>query len=252
MTTVGLERSEEDLRLHCAVAGYGDPLLLLHGFAGAGVDWQHVFPEPPLGWRTIAPDLRGHGRTISPTGTFTCRQAATDVLGLLDRLQLASVRAIGMGVGAQTLLHMAVSHPDRIEAMVLVSAAPVLPAEARALMARLSADSLSDEEWKVMRLRHVHGDHQIRTLLDQARALAANSHDMNLTPDDLGRITARTLIVHGDRDPFYPVQMAVDLYTAIPRSALWVVPGGAHVPIFGEARGPFVGTAMAFLKAEGE
>ena len=41
--------------------------------------------------------------------------------------------------------------------------------------------------------------------------------------------------VFGDRDPLYPVSIALDLHRAIPRSYLWVVPNGAHGPIFGDA-----------------
>jgi len=236
------------LHLHCEIAGQGAPLLLLHGFMGSASDWKHVFVEPADGWRLIAPDLRGHGHTINPSQVFTHRQAAADVLGLLDRLALRRVKAIGMSAGAKTLLHMAIQDPARIEAMVLVSASPTFPPEARALMARFTIEGLGEDEWRVMRLRHVHGDRQIQALLEQGREFADSYDDMNLTRDDLSRITARTLIVHGDRDPYYPVQMAVELYVGIPHSALWVVPGGGHVPIFGEMRAAFAGTALTFLR----
>jgi pimeloyl-ACP methyl ester carboxylesterase len=73
--------------------------------------------------------------------------------------------------------------------------------------------------------------------------------DMNFTPSSLSKITAPTLIVYGDRDPLYPVEMAVEMYRAIPRSALWVVPNGGHGPIFfGEAAARFAQTAFAFFR----
>lgn len=75
---------------------------------------------------------------------------------------------------------------------------------------------------------------------------------MSFTPPKLATIEARTLIVHGDRDPLYPVELAVGMYRAIPRSRLWVVPGGGHGPIFGPARTRFVETALAFLRGEKE
>jgi pimeloyl-ACP methyl ester carboxylesterase len=53
---------------------------------------------------------------------------------------------------------------------------------------------------------------------------------------------------YGDRDPFYPVEMAVEMYRAIPRSALWVVPNGGHGPVFTGAAGQFAETALAFLR----
>ena len=72
---------------------------------------------------------------------------------------------------------------------------------------------------------------------------------MSFTPPALSQISARTLIVYGDRDPLYAVEMAVEMFRAIPRAALWVVPGGGHGPIFGESAGEFVRTALEFLRA---
>ncbi len=58
---------------------------------------------------------------------------------------------------------------------------------------------------------------------------------------DLGKITARTLIVQGDRDPFYPLQISVDMAAAIPESSLWIVPGAGHGPIGEERYWNFLG-----------
>ncbi len=73
--------------------GAGEPLLLLHGGMGIGADWLHVFPEDPDGYRVIVPDLRGHGRSTNPSGAFTFRQCAEDVLALLDHLDVPSAKA---------------------------------------------------------------------------------------------------------------------------------------------------------------
>lgn len=103
------------------------------------------------------------------------------------------------------------------------------------------------EEMRALRGRHARGDEQIAALWEQQRRFADSFDDMAFTPPQLSRIQARTLIVYGDRDPLYPVEMAVEMYRAIPRSALWVVPGGGHGPIFGDAAGPFVRSALDFL-----
>src|SRR5947207_117990 len=81
----------------------------------------------------------------------------------------------------------------------------------------------------------------------RARCLAYSYDDGNFTPPYLSTITAETLIVFGDRDPLYPVSIAVEMHRAIPRSYLWVVPNGAHGPIFGDAAPQFVKTALQFL-----
>src|SRR5262245_65640970 len=71
--------------LNYQAAGDGAPLLWLHGFMGAGLDWQYIFREPPAGFRLIAPDLRGHGASTNPSGEFSFRQAAHDVLRSEER-----------------------------------------------------------------------------------------------------------------------------------------------------------------------
>ena len=237
--------------LHYEDRGAGDPLLLLHGGTGIGADWRLVFTGgDPDGFRAIVPDLRGHGRSTNPSKAFAFRQNAKDMFALLDRLGVERTKAVGMSAGAKTLLHMATQQPERVAAMVLVSATPYFPAQVRAAMAQLSADSFSDAEWATARRRHVHGDDQIRMLYDQMRGLKDSYDDMAFTPPLLGTITARTLVVHGDRDPLYPVELAMEMYRSIPKSALWVVPHGGHGPIFGPLAAPFVETAMAFLRGK--
>jgi len=71
-------------------------------------------------------------------------------------------------------------------------------------------------------------------------------HDMNFSASDLSTVQARTLVVHGDRDRFFPVEIAVSLYRSIPDAALWIVPGGDHVPIHDPAVS-FIPTALQFL-----
>ena len=67
---------------------------------------------------------------------MTFRQSARDVFGLLDQLGIARFKAIGLSFGAKTLLHMATQQRSRVEAMVLVSATPYFPEQARFIMLR--------------------------------------------------------------------------------------------------------------------
>lgn len=237
-----------DFEMYYAARGEGEPLLLLHGGSGIGADWQHVFPTDPPGYRVIVPDLRGHGRSTNPSRRFTFRQCALDIVALLDALEIETVKAIGMSMGAKTLLHLATAASGRVDAMVLVSATPYFPQPMRAVAARFDADTLSEAEWAALRQRHVHGDDQIRALYEMTRGFAASYDDMAFTPPLLATIRARTLIVHGDRDPLYPVELAIELYRSIPNASLWVVPDGGHGPIFGALAPHFAQTALAFLR----
>lgn len=235
------------LQLHYETAGEGAPLLWISGFMGVGADWRYLFTDVPAGYRLVAPDLRGHGRSSGPPGPFLFREAARDVLALLDRLNVPRVKAIGLSGGGITLLHMATMAPASIDAMVVVSAPPHFPEQTRVMQRQMSAATLGDAEMARMRARHPGGDAQIARLLEQARGLADSYDDVAFTPPSLARITADTLIVFGDRDPLYPVSLAFELHAAVPRSRLWIVPNGGHGPIFGEHRAPFVETSLAFL-----
>lgn len=238
------------MEMYYETRGEGEPLVLLHGGGGIGSNWDLIFKELPKGYRLIVPDLRGHGRSTNPSLLFSFRQAALDVYAMLDLLGIERCKAIGMSLGAKTLLHMATQQASRIEAMVLVSAAPYFPEQAREIMRNLSSENRSEAEWQQMRQWHKHGDDQIRALWRMGNAFKDNYTDMNFTPPYLATISARTLIVHGDRDPLYPVNLAVEMYGAIPRSYLWIIPNGGHGPIFGDMAEPFVKTALSFLRGE--
>lgn len=252
--TPGCTESINDIEMYYEIRGEGEPLILLHGGGGIGANWSLIFAEPPKGFRLIVPDMRGHGRTTNPSQRFTFRQLAQDVLALLDHLGIERFKAIGMSLGAKTLLHISTAEPNRVEAMVLVSATPYFPIEARAAMGAMTPETRTDEEWKQMREWHRQGDEQIRAIWKQMNALKDSYDDMNFTPPYLSTITARTLIVHGDRDPLYPINLAMEMYEAIPDSYLWVIPNGGHGPILGEYSGSgettrrFAETALAFLR----
>jgi pimeloyl-ACP methyl ester carboxylesterase len=155
--------------------------------------------------------LRGHGLSTNPSGKFTFRQSALDVFAMLDYLGIEQFKAVGVSLGAKTLLHMATQQPTRVEAMVLVSATPYFPEQARTIMRQVNPDNRTEAEWEQMRQWHKHGDEQIRALWNIANAFEDSYDDMNFTPRLLSTITARTLIVHGDRDPLYPIDMAVEM-----------------------------------------
>jgi len=245
-----IDGSGNGMDMYYEIHGEGEPLVLLHGGTGIGANWGLIFKQPPDGYRLIVPDLRGHGRSTNPGMKFTFRQSAEDVLALMDGLGIERFKAIGLSLGAKTLLHVATRQPNRVEAMVLVSAAPYFPRQARAIMGAVTSDNRTEQEWQQMRAWHKHGDKQIRALWNMANALKDSYDDMNFTPPYLSIITARTLIVHGDRDPLYPVGLSMEMHTAIPGSHLWVVPNGGHGPIFGDMTEPFVKAALAFLSSD--
>jgi pimeloyl-ACP methyl ester carboxylesterase len=235
------------VQLYFEINGSGEPLVLLHGFSGSSQDWMASTTEWGDQFQLIVPDLRGHGRSSIPSKPFRHEEAATDMLALLDHLGIGSCKGLGVSAGGNVLLHMATKEPERVKAMVLVSATPYFPAQARTVMSQY-ADNLTDQQWEILRHRHPGGDAQIKALLASTKTFATSYDDLNFTPPYLSTIQARTLIVQGDRDPLYPVEIAVEMARAIRHSSLWIIPNGGHGPVIGDRWPEFLKTAAAFLR----
>ena len=235
------------IELYFELHGTGEPVLLLHGFSGSSQDWAAVASDWSRDFQLIVPDLRGHGRSSVLATPFRHADASADILGLLDHLNVNTCKGLGVSGGGNVLLHIATRQPKRVEAMVLVSATPYFPAQARTIM-RQYRDRLPPEQWEVLRRRHPAGDTQIESLLASTTAFADSYDDMNFTPPYLSTIQARTLIVQGDRDPLYPVELSVEMAKTIPRSSLWIVPDAGHGPVLGARWPEFLKTAAEFLR----
>lgn len=120
-------------------------------------------------------------------------------------------------------------------------------------MRHRNPESINEQDLERLRQRHKLGDEQIRNLRKQFHAFKDSYDDMNFTPPYLGTIRARTLIIHGDRDRFFPVEIPLEQYRSIPRSYLWIVPNADHVPaIFGAYRQEFQRITLDFLTGRWE
>jgi len=118
-----------------AGAAGGTPVLLLHGYTDtsrsfAGTMEQLAALRPDL--RLIAPDLRGHGDSSLPAGPecpsapercFRMVDFAADALALLDGLGIARAHLVGHSLGSLVAQEIALSHPERVERLVLLGSA---------------------------------------------------------------------------------------------------------------------------------
>jgi pimeloyl-ACP methyl ester carboxylesterase len=109
-------------RLFVHTAGEaGTPLLLVHGLAGNGAQWQAQLAGLGGRCRVVAPDLRAHGRSEAPAGAdYAIGDYAADVLAVADALGLARFVLAGHSLGAAVAVEIAAAHPDRVLALGLV------------------------------------------------------------------------------------------------------------------------------------
>lgn len=152
---------------------------------------------------------------------------------------------MGMSAGGMTLLHMATQQRNRIDAMVPIGTTPYFPEQTRAIMRAAAGEKVEPPNACAPR-----GDPQMRELAAQFVRFKDSYDNMNFTPPYLGTIKARTLIVHGDRDPFFPVSIPVEMYGAIPGAALWIVPESGHIPFFKAHLREFEDVTLEFLRTQ--
>lgn len=235
-----------EIEMYYEEYGKGKPLLLLHGFGGCSQNWHPFVSKLSESYRLIVADMRGHGYSTNPNNKFTHQDSANDLFLLLDKLGIDNFSAMGMSSGGMTLLHMATSQPKRIDSMVLISATSHFPQQSRIIMSRTSFETMPQQVREMYRMCAKRGDEQIRRLIAQFNALGENYDDMNFTEQSLSTITARTFVIHGDCDNFFPIEIPKSIYHSIQNAELWIIPGGEHVPIY-DTTIPFTSRALRFL-----
>ncbi|WCJ27222.1 alpha/beta-Hydrolases superfamily protein [Euphorbia peplus] len=117
------------INMHVASIGTGPPILFLHGFPELWYSWRHqLLSLSSLGYRCIAPDLRGYGDTDIPDSVeeYTAFHVVGDLVGLLDSLQIEQVFLVGHNWGAIIAWYFCLFRPERIKALVNTSV-PFLP-----------------------------------------------------------------------------------------------------------------------------
>lgn len=110
------------VRLRYTDQGSGPAVVLLHGFASALEIWNATASFLSRSHRVLALDLKGFGWSARPPGDYSPQAQAALVLGLMDRLGMASASVVGHSWGASVALAMAISAPQRVRSLVLYSA----------------------------------------------------------------------------------------------------------------------------------
>ena len=111
------------LELHYQIAGDGFPLVLVHGLATNLAFWYlSSFWPLTRDYRTMAYDLRGHGRSGTPPEGYTTTDLAADLQGLLDHLGIEACHLVGHSYGGAVALHLATTQPHRVRSLTLADA----------------------------------------------------------------------------------------------------------------------------------
>ena len=124
MTAAAPVRDEQlrirGLRIHAQIRGEGEPLLLYSGIWGEVGLWDQLLPHL-AGFRTIAFDPPGIGRSQMPAFPLTMWALARFGVEVLDELGIPSAHVLGASFGGAVAQQMAFSYPRRVRRVVLAS-----------------------------------------------------------------------------------------------------------------------------------
>lgn len=111
-------------RLHYAILGQGEPLVLLHGFPQTWNEWRGLMPELAKKYTVIAPDYRGAGQSARPVTGYDKVTMAQDIRALVHSVVgEAAINLVGHDMGSFVAFRYALDHPDEVKKLVLVDAA---------------------------------------------------------------------------------------------------------------------------------
>ncbi|NTI73020.1 alpha/beta fold hydrolase [Rhizobium rhizogenes] len=233
----------DGVRIWYAAYGEGQPVILLHGGLGNGGNWGHQVPALiEAGYQAVIIDSRGHGRSTRDSRSYQYELMASDVLAVMDRLDIGKAAIVGWSDGACTGLIVAGTHPARI-AGVLFFACNMDPSGAKEFVPTPIVDRCFS--------RHVKDYAALSATPDQFDAFVEAVGLMqrtqpNYSVTDLAEIDVPVTIVHSEHDEFIKREHADHLARSIPGAELILLPGVSHfAPLQRPAQ--FNGAMLAFL-----
>jgi pimeloyl-ACP methyl ester carboxylesterase len=110
------------VNLHYLVAGKGDPVVLLHGFAETSHMWLPLIAKLSDKHTVIAPDLRGFGQSGAPPDGYSKAAMAQDIHALTKSLKYDRIRLVGHDIGLMVAYAYAAQYPGEVDRLVLMEA----------------------------------------------------------------------------------------------------------------------------------
>jgi pimeloyl-ACP methyl ester carboxylesterase len=194
-------------------------------------------------FRVVAPDTRGHGGTVNPDGPPDYQVLAADAFALMDTLGMDSPILCGFSDGAILASVMALLRPDLPCALALHAGYDLFNPDAASMrMWRAitgGSENASGPDQVHLEREHAGWVEQMRSDHDVLQGEGAwmgvmrdvwdrFTSDAGFSHADFSAITCPTLLSVGDRDPFCPVEEAVQIFRQLPAGELAIMPGMPH------------------------
>jgi pimeloyl-ACP methyl ester carboxylesterase len=230
-------------RIWYTTYGSGSPVILLHGGLGHSGNWGYQVPAlVSSGHRAVLIDSRGHGRSTRDSRPYMYELMASDVLAVMDSLQLEKAALVGWSDGACIALILAMQAPARV-AGVFYFACNMDPSGVR----EIAPSPILDRCFS----RHAKDYARLSATPDQFNAfVAAVTQMMKTQPNyfahDFAGISVPVEIVQSEHEEFIKLEHSEYLARSIPGAELILLPGVSH---FAPLQRPeqFNSVVLAFL-----
>jgi pimeloyl-ACP methyl ester carboxylesterase len=274
--TIKDQQSNQKVELHYTDFGSGKPVILIHGWPSTAQMWEYQqAPLAEAGYRVIAYDRRGFGRSSIPYKAYDYDTLASDLNAIIEELDLTEVTLVGFSMGGgEVVRYLSRYGARRISKAVLIgSVTPFLhhtadnPSGAPTDFFEGMLDGLRKDRaafldnfgkmfFGVSMMKHPVSDEYLRyfhtlSMMSSAHATleccAAFSYtDFRL---DLPTVTVPTLIIHGDADKVVPIDMSGKLTAAAIPHAQYIVYEGAPHGLFFTHKEKLNADLIAFLNS---
>ncbi|WP_394823553.1 alpha/beta fold hydrolase [Pendulispora albinea] len=229
------------IRIHyLRTGGARPPVVLLHGLMGSGACWTPLARALEGEFDVVMPDARGHGGSSAPPHGYRYDDLASDVVGLIRRLELPRPVLLGHSMGGMTAAVAASRGAGHMRGVILVDPTFLSPERQR----EVHESDVADQHRRVLRLRrsdlvaqararHPHRAPEIVELQAEARLKTRMEAFDVLTPpnpdyrDVMSAIEVPTLLVIGD-SPVVTLEMATELRGLHPRLRVEQIENAGH------------------------
>ncbi|MFB0562334.1 MAG: alpha/beta fold hydrolase [Candidatus Lokiarchaeia archaeon] len=258
-----------DINIYYEIHGEGAPLVMIMGLS-ANKDWWHpyVLEQFSKRFKTVLFDNRGAGRTDKPAIDYSIEMFADDTLGLMDKLGIEKAHILGVSMGGLIGQEIALSHPERVDKLVLVSTtcggSNSIPVPEETLQIMLSRGEMSDEERMRTTVDLLYPEEyrknnpeiieeSVRRLMIAPIPIDAYMRQLQGAAqfnsyDGLHQINAPTIVLTGKKDVLLPWENSKILAKKIPGAKLVTFEESGHGMVSQNAE-EFTKAVIEFLKS---
>ena len=253
-----------DIQINYELTGQeGAPVVMLsHSLASSMVMWNPQLESLESDFQVLRYDMRGHGASDAPDGTYTLELLAEDAVALLDVLGIDTVHFVGLSIGGMIGQGLALNHGDRLKSLTLCDTSAVMPDEAQPILQeRIAAareNGMADqvdgtlERWFTPQYLKENPP-EVEMIRQQVRATPLAGYigcsealrGLNYL-ERLRGIKLATLIMVGEEDPGTPVAASEAIHERIAGSELVILPSARHLSNIEQAEA-FNKSLMDFL-----